>query len=86
VQEALTNVRKHAPDASATIDFSSTVSTVTVVVANTRATRPALTLPGAGVGLIGLRERADLLGGTFTAEPTADGGFRVSMTLPVVPD
>lgn len=86
VQEALTNVRKHAPDASVTIEFSSTVSTVTVVVANARATRPALTLPGAGVGLIGLRERADLLGGTFTAEPTADGGFRVSMTLPVVPD
>lgn len=86
VQEALTNVRKHAPDAAVTIDFASTATTVTVSVTNTRATRPALALPGAGVGLIGLKERAELLGGGFESGATAQGGFRVRMTVPIVAD
>lgn len=86
VQEALTNVRKHAPDAAATVTFWSSSATVTVSVANTRPTRPALALPGSGVGLIGLRERAELLGGGFASGPTDEGGFAVAMTVPVVTD
>jgi signal transduction histidine kinase len=37
---------------------------------------------GPGHGLIGMRERVALLGGTFSAGPTADGGFVVSAVLP----
>lgn len=86
VQEALTNARKHAPDAPVTVEFSPTATTVTVEVSNTRTTRPALALPGSGVGLIGLRERAELLGGTLAAGPTPEGGFRVTMSLPLAAD
>ena len=39
-------------------------------------------LPGSGLGLIGLKERVELLGGEFTTRHTADGGFSVSARLP----
>lgn len=83
VQEALTNVRKHAPGASATVALwqDGLVGGVTVV--NTRPPRPALPLPGAGQGLVGLHERACLLNGTLESGPTADGGYRVHMALPL---
>jgi signal transduction histidine kinase len=40
---------------------------------------------GGGHGLIGMRERATMLGGSLDAGPTADGGFRVAAVLPVSP-
>jgi signal transduction histidine kinase len=40
-------------------------------------------LPGSGAGLIGLRERVALVGGTLTAGPTADGGWQVDAVLPI---
>ncbi|MFS8198198.1 sensor histidine kinase [Streptomyces sp. CWNU-52B] len=82
VQEALTNVRKHAPGATATIHVHHADDTVHATVTNTSPTRPALPLPGAHHGLVGLRQRAELLGGTVTSGPTADGGYELRLRLP----
>ncbi|GAA2247915.1 two-component sensor histidine kinase [Streptomyces ruber] len=82
VQEALTNVRKHAPGATATIGLHREGGTVRVTVTNTAPTRPALPLPGAHHGLVGLRQRAELLGGTVTSGPTEEGGYELRLELP----
>ncbi|KOV60565.1 sensor histidine kinase [Streptomyces sp. MMG1121] len=85
VQEALTNVRKHAPGADATVRLWRDGDDVGVTVTNGRPTRPSLPLPGSQQGLVGLRERAEILHGTFASGPTADGGYRVSVRLPAPP-
>nr|WP_206323907.1 histidine kinase [Streptomyces sp. HNM0574] len=82
VQEALTNVRKHAPGATATVRLWREGGRVGVTVGNTGPTRPALPLPSSQQGLLGLRERAELLHGTLTAGPLADGGFEVRLSIP----
>jgi signal transduction histidine kinase len=83
IQEALTNVRKHAPGASAIIEISHDDTDLTVTVTNTRPTRPNLALPSAQHGLVGLQERATLLGGRLHAGPVPDGGFQLRLRLPV---
>lgn len=82
VQEALTNVRKHAPGTRATIRIGTTGETLHAVITNSAPDRPALALPGAHHGLAGLRQRAELLGGSVTAGPTTDGGYELRMELP----
>ncbi|MEJ8659378.1 MULTISPECIES: sensor histidine kinase [Streptomyces] len=82
VQEALTNVRKHAPGATATVRIHREADTVHVTITNTTPTRPALPLPSAHYGLVSLRQRAELLGGTVTSGPTADGGYELRLELP----
>ncbi|EID52526.1 sensor histidine kinase [Saccharomonospora xinjiangensis] len=84
VQEGLTNVRKHAPGATAFVHVSATGNSVCVDVHNDRPkSRRTVALPrGGGYGLAGLAERAKLLGGTFEAEPTDDGGFRIHARYP----
>lgn len=82
VQEALTNVRKHAPGATAAVELWHDGTDVIVTVTNVPATRPALPLPGAHLGLVGLKERAEILHGTFESGPTNDGGYRVRMRIP----
>ena len=84
VQEALTNVRKHAPGASATVRLwhADDGTAFGVTVTNTPSTRPSLALPGSHQGLVGLRERAELLHGAFESGPTADGGYEVSLQVP----
>lgn len=86
VQEALTNVRKHAPGAPARVELWHDGDDVGVTVTNPAATRPALPLPGAQQGLVGLRERADILHGTLEAGPTAGGGYRVRLRIPLGTD
>ncbi|OLZ49918.1 sensor histidine kinase [Amycolatopsis keratiniphila] len=83
IQEALTNVRKHAPGAGVTIDLSREDTDLTVTVTNTRPTRPTLALPSARHGLVGLQERAALLGGRLHAGSMPDGGFRLRLWLPL---
>lgn len=83
VQEALTNVRKHAAGARASVRVLAQQDTLVVEVRNGRAKARKPALPSGGHGLIGLKERAGLLGGTFSAGPTAEGGFRVSATYPL---
>ena len=81
VQEALTNVRKHAPAATVTISVSVGADEVLIDVEDTG---PATTaqLDGSGHGLVGMCERAALHGGEVDAGPTAPGGFAVHARLP----
>ncbi|GAB2805424.1 histidine kinase [Lentzea nigeriaca] len=83
IQEALTNVRKHAPGASATIEICHDDTDLTVTITNTPPTRPNLALPSARHGLVGLQERAALLDGRIHTGPTPDGGFRLRLRLPI---
>ncbi|MFD5825716.1 sensor histidine kinase [Lentzea sp. NPDC060358] len=83
VQEALTNIRKHAVGASATVLIDAQYDdNVLVEVRNTAPSSPSPALPSGGHGLVGLRERATLLGGEFSAGPTEDGGFLVTASFP----
>ena len=83
VQEALTNVAKHAPGATARICVEADLGRLTVEVVNDRATtvHPA-TLPSSGYGLVGMRERVTLAGGTIHTGPFADG-YRVRAVFPL---
>ncbi|MFJ4848286.1 MULTISPECIES: sensor histidine kinase [unclassified Streptomyces] len=83
VQEALTNVRKHAPGAKASVRVRREAGVVRATVTNDQPTRRPLPLPSARYGLVGLRERAALLNGTFSSGPTAEGGYEVRLELPV---
>ena len=77
VLEALTNVRKHAGvGAEVSVEVAGDAHAVTVTVDNTTTRRRTAAWTGNGLGLIGLRERVESFGGTFTAGPT-DGGWRV---------
>jgi signal transduction histidine kinase len=80
VQEALTNVHKHAADASTAVVVRHLPDALEVVVRNEPGS--SASLPGSGTGLTGLRERVDLLGGTFEAGRRLDGGFQVTARLP----
>jgi signal transduction histidine kinase len=82
VQEALTNVAKHARATSAAIDVEHT-GTALVVTVTDDGTGPAARGP-AGHGLLGMRERVALYGGTITAGPVDPPatGFRVRAELP----
>ncbi|RKS93014.1 signal transduction histidine kinase [Microbacterium sp. AG790] len=81
VQEALTNVRKHAPGSPVTVSFWQDDRWCGVTVTNGAMTESPLQLPGAGLGLRGLRERAEILEGTLDAHPK-DDGFLVRLSLP----
>ncbi|MEV0896025.1 histidine kinase [Actinoplanes sp. NPDC049802] len=85
VQEALTNVRKHAAGAAATVELWQDPTHFGVTVTNTAPSRPALPLPGARQGLIGLQERAELLHGALESGPLPGGGYRVRMLIPLRP-
>jgi len=84
VQEALTNISKHAPGAEIRVRIRARGRRLVVEVHNGPPTLSpaAAPLPGGGHGLIGLRERAQLLGGSLTAAATPDGGFTVRADLP----
>ena len=83
-QEALTNARKHAPGQPVTVALEFSPSQVTVDIRNplppAGAARP-LAGAGTGYGLVGLKERAALGGGSLIARPTG-GEWRVSLTMP----
>lgn len=81
VQEALTNVMKHAGDADVTVDVRYTDRDLYVDITNdgTAVCLPAWT---AGKGLVDMRERTELLGGELVAEPRPDGGFQVRGRFP----
>ncbi|GAA2594280.1 hypothetical protein Stube_01040 [Streptomyces tubercidicus] len=83
VQEALTNVHKHAGRAHAQVFLRYLESDLEVVVSNTAPREAVEALPGSGTGLVGLRERVELLDGIFAAQPTHGGGFTVSARFPL---
>ena len=99
VQEALTNVLRHAPGADTRVLLRTEMGRVALVVENALAPHP----PGPqasdahvgdgedgpvhrGFGLIGMRDRVIDLGGSFTAGPTPEGGWRVRAELPASPE
>ncbi|MEU9738764.1 sensor histidine kinase [Micromonospora chersina] len=83
VQEALTNVLRHAGPATATIRLRYAPTEVAVEVTDTGRGAAAPAGDSGGYGLAGMRERVTALGGSFAAGPASAGGFRVSATLPV---
>jgi signal transduction histidine kinase len=90
VQEALTNVLKHAGPGTATrlVATIETPHTLRLRIDNDppAGTRlAAADLPASGHGLAGMRDRVALLGGVLTAGPTTDGGWAVSVALPAPP-
>ncbi|GGR67099.1 ATPase [Streptomyces aureoverticillatus] len=87
VQEALTNVRKHAGGAHATVRLDYGPGPLTVEVRDDGSGSGGTARKGGpGHGLVGMRERVALHGGTLQAEPVPDGGFRVLATLPLPAD
>jgi signal transduction histidine kinase len=80
IQEAVTNVVRHAGTDQCRVSLGQRDGQLTIEITDRgRGGGPA----GAGFGLTGMRERAELLGGDFAAGPGADGGFRVTARLPL---
>ncbi|MFT7765873.1 sensor histidine kinase [Clavibacter tessellarius] len=83
VQEGLTNARKHATGAAVRISGRLDAGHVVLEVDAGAPTLPLLDLPSGRHGLTGLRERAQLLGGTLTAETRADGSHLLRLRFPL---
>ncbi|MGH3412613.1 MAG: sensor histidine kinase [Marmoricola sp.] len=82
VQEGLTNARKHAPGAWVTVTVSGSPGNgMRVHVHNEQATRPVHAPPGAGLGLVGMRERVELAGGRLDVRRTTTS-FTLQAWLP----
>jgi signal transduction histidine kinase len=86
VQEALTNIARHAGARSARVSVRQAEGALTIeVVDDGSSPKPEqIQIPGPGNGLRGMRERALALGGTLEAAPGADGGWQVRARLPTV--
>ena len=91
IQEALTNVIKHAGQPQTTVTLDYRCSDLLIEVADDGRTdraaapegsRPAGTMPGTGRGLLGMRERVALYGGQLDARPGPGGGWLVRATIP----
>ncbi|MDH6113118.1 signal transduction histidine kinase [Kitasatospora sp. MAP12-15] len=84
-QEALTNVRKHAPGGACSVQLSYLADEVELEIRNVRAPQAKVSAElagsGSGYGLLGMRERAELLGGSLLAGPD-NGGWRVLLRVP----
>ncbi|MFD4259726.1 sensor histidine kinase [Streptomyces sp. NPDC058534] len=83
VQEALSNVLRHAPGASARVHLTHLPIGLRVDVSNTRPKRAPAPSQGAGHGLLGMRERVAMLDGSLTAHSLPGGGYQVAAFLPV---
>lgn len=90
VQESLSNVVRHAPGATATVDVHGFESEIVIWVRNTAPSRTDGNPPspgrGVGQGLRGMRERVAAVGGDLSAGPLSDGGFEVRARLPLTVD
>jgi signal transduction histidine kinase len=90
VQEALSNAMRHAPGSHVQLQLAYRPDALALEISNDAALRavPVLVASGeraaeGGHGLVGMRERATMLGGSLDAGPAGDGGFRVTAVLPV---
>lgn len=81
VQEALTNVRKHAPGSAVRITLTRGPAGLEIAIADNGV--GAISEPKAGNGLIGMRERVAMHAGTLYAGPAEERGFLVRALLPV---
>ncbi|MFJ8466614.1 sensor histidine kinase [Streptomyces swartbergensis] len=86
VQEALTNVTKHATAEAARVRLEYTGSRLLITVTDDGTSKPeAVTPQGRGFGVMGMRERAHSIGGQLCAGPRPQGGFEVATALPLQP-
>jgi signal transduction histidine kinase len=89
VQEALTNITKHAVGATAWVRLTYSADRLAITVTNNASATvpagPAVPVPARGFGLIGMRERAQSVGGELEAGHRPEGGFEVSTALPLYP-
>jgi signal transduction histidine kinase len=83
--EALTNTLRHAGPSPTRVAVEHTPDAITVTVVDAGPADAAPHTDGAGLGLVGMRERVRLLGGHLVAGPTAEGGWSVRARLPLVP-
>ncbi|MFC5750195.1 sensor histidine kinase [Actinomadura rugatobispora] len=86
LQEALSNAMRHAPGSRVDVELIQKEGILLLSVINgppATSEPSALSAPGSGHGLLGMRERAAMLGGGLTANPTPEGGFAVTATLPL---
>lgn len=83
VQEALSNSLRHAPGAAARVEVGYVLGGLGLRIVNGPAKGLVKPSHGAGHGLTGMRERVTMLDGEMTAEVTADGGYEVTVFLPV---
>jgi signal transduction histidine kinase len=84
VQESLTNIIRHAKATTAVVELGQKAGFYEIAVTD-NGTAPPPTRETEGRGLLGMRERAELLGGTLEAGPVVSGGFRVAARIPVRP-
>ncbi|MFV2176829.1 sensor histidine kinase [Actinomadura sp. LOL_016] len=85
LQEALSNAMRHAPGSRVDVEAAREHGVLSISVVNGPpgdGRNPARFATGGGHGLVGMRERAAMLGGRLTAEPTSERGFAVTATLP----
>jgi signal transduction histidine kinase len=83
VQEALANAAMHAPGADSVVEIDDTdAAEVRIVVRNAPAAATPEAPSGGGFGLVGMRERADLVGAELRHGRTRDGGWQVRLTIP----
>jgi signal transduction histidine kinase len=85
VQESLTNARRHAPGANVQVELCYLPDRLAVRVRDNGHDATVVLDPrsaGGGHGLLGMRERATMLGGHFSAGPATEGGFLVEAELP----
>lgn len=85
VQEALSNCLRHAPGSRVEVGVTYGPRDLHLCVANSAPARPAPPSLGAGHGLLGMRERAGMLGGELAAGPRPAGGYEVTAVLPMDP-
>ena len=91
VQEALSNAMRHAPGSHVQVHVTYRPDSLALEVCNDATSAvPILAgtgdrAAGGGHGLVGMRERATMLGGSLEAAPTGHGGFQVTTVLPVSP-
>jgi signal transduction histidine kinase len=86
VQEALANAARHAPGGPVDVAVRTGSRRLTVSVHNGPARPGPAPAGGGGHGLTGMRERAELLGGTLHAAPDGRGGYLVEAVLPYAAD
>jgi signal transduction histidine kinase len=83
VQEALTNVLRHAGARRVAVEIDAAEALRLTVTDDGRGPPPLTDEPGEGMGLRGMRDRAEALGGRCSAGPGTDGGFAVAVELPL---
>jgi signal transduction histidine kinase len=86
LQEALSNAMRHAPGATTRVEIGYRPAGLALQVVNGPARSQPVSSPGPGHGVLGMRERAAMLGGELTAGSRPDGGYAVAAVLPITMD